>query len=592
MRVHAPLSHCDRVKSDDIAPNFSMPNVLRERSVIDGGNPSLFRALHRRLNRGHPINILAVGSSLVAGAGCTAPLPMHGSSCVCPKCCGTFCGTYGTSNNGWALAVLQQINESWPHPQHALYNMGEPGGDVLTTLIACPRSFLSFRRLDLVLLDVTINAPEQQERVVRVLQRANGEGHPPPALVMPLFAEFTDRKEAKRAGRTPDGKPMGSPSLLWSFARAAEGGSGGTAPSSMLSEVEGNAASRDPRLAAASTSNGVGGPSKSTLAALVHAWHTGESIPPLTSSWINITTRWARSALDRSSWHGTYTYVTYRRTLAAVRLARHYGFALVSLYAAFAEEFETHEHGLHLWMLACRDGLHPNATPRAETMVATLITHALRRAMVMAALADEAEAAASIAAPPENARSPSHALPPPLDPLPARVGVSCFTFDSAGWEMMRGSLPSNRPNSDITVGRVRPVPTILTNRGWTFVTSEPSAPNVLKPGLVAHEAGDELQVEIDTSHAVRPILSVQYLTSWEHMGTARLSCEDCRCESVELRALRRDFRMSVMATQEVNVSAHEHCRLRLHVLNETEHGSGRGHKFKIERLLLEDAVSR
>ena len=46
--------------------------------------------------------------------------------------------------------------------------------------------------------------------------------------------------------------------------------------------------------------------------------------------------------------------------------------------------------------------------------------------------------------------------------------------------------------------------------GWRFVLNEPSAPDAIKPGLVALDPGDVLELELDTSLARQPLLSVQY----------------------------------------------------------------------------------
>lgn len=251
-----------------------MPPVLRARSLIGTSNPALFRALLRRLNSGLPVNILAVGSSLVASAaGCTAPLPLLDSNCTCPRCCGTFCGSNGESGRGWAVALLRQLNRTWPHAEHTVYNMGEPGGDVLTTLIACPRSLLAFGRLDLVLLDVTINSHQEQERAVRQLLRANGAHSPPPALVLPLFSEFTDRKELGRTAGRGQSQTLLSELVSAATAAAAEPRRFGTSTARVRAAEEASVEEATQSGWRASGADGRGG----MLAALVRAWHTGNS---------------------------------------------------------------------------------------------------------------------------------------------------------------------------------------------------------------------------------------------------------------------------------------------------------------------------
>ena len=48
--------------------------------------------------------------------------------------------------------MLAQINATWPNPDHKLYNLGEPGGDLMPSLLTCPASYLTFQP-DLVILD-------------------------------------------------------------------------------------------------------------------------------------------------------------------------------------------------------------------------------------------------------------------------------------------------------------------------------------------------------------------------------------------------------------------------------------------------------
>jgi hypothetical protein len=62
--------------------------------------------------------------------------------------------------------------------------MGEPGADVIPTLLSCPQTLLGGIAPDLVLVDVTVNGPEYYERLLRLLLTSWA---PPPAVVFTLF---------------------------------------------------------------------------------------------------------------------------------------------------------------------------------------------------------------------------------------------------------------------------------------------------------------------------------------------------------------------------------------------------------------------
>ena len=47
-------------------------------------------------------------------------------------------------------------------------------------------------------------------------------------------------------------------------------------------------------------------------------------------------------------------------------------------------------------------------------------------------------------------------------------------------------------------------PTILTNRGWSFIVYEPNSRTPFKPGIVASAPGSQLHFEVDTSRALSP----------------------------------------------------------------------------------------
>lgn len=131
---------------------------------------------------------------------------------------------------------------------------------------------------------------------------------------------------------------------------------------------------------------------------------------------------------------------------------------------------------------------------------------------------------------------------------------------------------------------------ILANRGWAFIMYEPSSRTPFKPGIVATTPGSVLHFEVDTSRALSPSVSFQYLESRTGMGVARLECTGCACEPTDIDATGEVARLSTLVTREVVVTPHAHCGLKLLLLNRTKDRGG-GHKFKLSRLFVTGAVA-
>ena len=98
-----------------------------------------------------------------------------------PTVLGSRCGRWG--GGGWALKLLAQINATWPHANHRLYNLGEPGGDLMPSILACPGSYLSFKP-DMVMVDFFTAYHGGQsaliyERIVRCCWPARTSAHRP-----------------------------------------------------------------------------------------------------------------------------------------------------------------------------------------------------------------------------------------------------------------------------------------------------------------------------------------------------------------------------------------------------------------------------
>ena len=131
----------------------------------------------------------------------------------------------------------------------------------------------------------------------------------------------------------------------------------------------------------------------------------------------------------------------------------------------------------------------------------------------------------------------------------------------------------------------------------------------LKPGLVATAAGSVIGLAIDTVYRNKDdidvgggggggggghhhhrahdadadadaLVKIFYLTSYERMGMARVSCEDgctCRPRTLDGHAARHE---SVVHVARMGVSQSENCTLRVEIVAETRDPKG-GHKFKI-----------
>ena len=397
-----------------------------------------------------------------------------------------------------------------------------------------------------------------------------------------LGQEFSDRKEVGRKGRSAS-------SILAQLVRAA----------AAAREVEGGGEADEVPLARQ----------------IVEALH---ALPPRLRGvgWDNgaehVPEAWARSSfLGRTllHWakaqgkplHRTYLWRQYLTAAEVLKLQQAYGVPVVSAFGAYAEEFEDHAHGgLHLYHWACRDGLHPNDDVRAHKMMGQLVAHAVE-AGLRAQRRDDGNAIGSSRRRRRRGRSrggssgggagllPSdgdaYVLPLSLRALPRREGLSCFTFDEEGFEIMRGARHSNRLNHEHSVSRVGlgPPPTMLTHDGWNFANYEPNSRSAFKPGVSATQPGATLRLRVDTSRVRWPVLSLQHLTSFEHMGRVRATCAGCVCAPEEIDA-HTTLRVSTTAVHSLRVTPHSECELSLTVLNATSSGE---HKWKLERLLLE-----
>ena len=158
------------------APMVGTPLPLRY-----PGNCSSFADLTSRLRAGRAISMLALGSSVTGvSGGCTAPVPGVCAENACPMCCGSLCGQWGPL--GWARDVFERVNATWPHPRHALYNLGQPGGGLAKVAAACSRNLITMRVdvffLELLLTGGGATAVRELARLLADDQRAT-YGHEP-----------------------------------------------------------------------------------------------------------------------------------------------------------------------------------------------------------------------------------------------------------------------------------------------------------------------------------------------------------------------------------------------------------------------------
>ena len=365
--------------------------LLTSRHSGDNGETARFLPLLKRIQRREPITILALGSSITGvHGGCTHPAPLLDSpSCRCPKCCGSTCGQWG-SDPGWARLVFDWFNASGvaPHAGSRLYNLGEPGGSLISSLANCPATYLAGVAPDVVLIDLYTSRERGLERLVRLLL----ERTPPPLLVsVEFFPALIHRVTA-------------APSPSW----GACGLNLRESPTELTHE---NASSYIRYL--------MEGPAR--LPSIEAALDAMEQLPaplmalmPRTSA---LAVFGAKQRFARRLWH-------------------HYGQPVARVVGAYGAAWERREHGLHVCNYAQNsDGFHPTS-PSSHGLLRDLIVAKVKHGLARAA---SASASASVAG--GGGGALSAALPPPSRPEPLTVGLACFDFDRLGYDLARQILP-------------------------------------------------------------------------------------------------------------------------------------------------------
>lgn len=461
-----------------------------ERCGVAGG-VERWAPLHARLARGLPINALAIGSSLVGvHGGCTNPAPIfNNSACLrkCPRCCGSRCGEWG--NRGWARELLEWLARTYPvdprvngqQRRHELYNLGEPGGNLISAIVACPQTYVAFE-VHLVLLDLWTAGlhkhAEGTEKLIRHLLASPGQ----PTLMIVEFGvpSFIDHLAAHRlrAQAGPSGSQVGTGSgappapRLKPAARGVESArerGGGASPSAALRLAPNATLSQWREIVARAWSAGAARGGRAGAAGAVERMIASIPRPdPIRSA--------ARGGDLRAQ------MVQARRVVQAMYgLRAYYGLPLFSVPACLGPPLGDGSVGMG-YRGYSSDGLHPTRQG-ALLLSRALIAHAQRGLRMAAAVAPTSDTAAVAAARLAAGTPPRPLRLPPPPPLPqamhrisAGVGLLCFTLDRDGASIAQRAQPmrkGERRARSVADDGGGVLPTISAqSRGWEFVEYE------------------------------------------------------------------------------------------------------------------------
>ncbi|KAK3267497.1 DNA polymerase alpha subunit B [Cymbomonas tetramitiformis] len=141
--------------------------------------------------------------------------------------------------------------------------------------------------------------------------------------------------------------------------------------------------------------------------------------------------------------------------------------------------------------------------------------------------------------------------------------------------------------------------------GWEYIVEgQPGNP---KPGFISSKPGQIITMKVNT----RPVInqnsnptammhvSLGYLQSYEHMGRAALSCENCQCEPTDgsgseiwkggaggwVIDAHIELRESTLGMWFMRVSQHAECLIRLETLEDSSSGEN---KFKITNVMVSE----
>ena len=187
---------------------------------------------------------------------------------------------------------------------------------------------------------------------------------------------------------------------------------------------------------------------------------------------------------------------------------------------------------------------------------------------------------------------------PPVQPTSIMVPQShCFGIPVA----MVGSVMTDEVlRTDPAAPVMAPINVTL-SKGWKFVTEEGGK---ARPGWVATVPGSVLETAFDVDYTEAASLSIRvtYLVSYEHMGSVEFTCHGgCHCDGSVISGHYAQFKQSVPRTHDIRIwkpiaassgqdggvaggdDGASSCVARLEVLDVTESGE---HKFKVIRLSI------
>ena len=179
-------------------------------------NYEQFRPLFEKLRRGEPITVLLFGSSIAGSlGGCYHNSAEHVLQHVesMPPTYGDVKERLGCSNDGvrfgFAGALMEAINATWPHPEHILINQGWPGATLKVFTESDCVNHHTPASVDLLLMeqyldvDLKRNTSERQggevERLWYQVTRRGGK-QPPPTVLLHFFTWLRPSDEMSLSG--------------------------------------------------------------------------------------------------------------------------------------------------------------------------------------------------------------------------------------------------------------------------------------------------------------------------------------------------------------------------------------------------------
>lgn len=251
-------------------------------------------------------------------------------------------------------------------------------------------------------------------------------------------------------------------------------------------------------------------------------------------------------------------------------LARHYGAALVSARAAVWTAL--HERGFTLEELTS-DGRHP--TRRGSALMADMLITLIRR---LTSRARRSSPTGAVGARGAHVPPSRPALPAPVALTSERINHECYAF-------LRDDSRSAGKDLYMLLGKAARL--VVDKHGFVFVETEDGGAGRRKPGLIASTPGASARVRVDTRARFslgQPYVTLAYLTSYEHMGRANVSCaRACSCQPVQVDAHATVGHKSVTRALTLHVSPAAACELEVRVLPGTSSGE---HKFKLMGLYV------